>query len=179
VADVRESTLITGVKTVELASFSDERGRFLETFRKEWFPERSWEAIQANRSDSKKGVLRGLHFHRQQVDYWVLAEGRVRVGLYDLRVSSPTRGQAESFELRAEIPQGVFIPVGVAHGFLALEDSTLTYLIDNYYDAGDEFGVAWDDPALGIPWDIRRPVLSPRDRANPRLDEIPLDQLPR
>ena len=61
---------IDGIKYVHLRGFGDERGRFMETFRREWFPERSWDMIQANRSDSVAGVLRGLHYHFHQVDYW-------------------------------------------------------------------------------------------------------------
>ena len=90
--DIVESNVIAGLKTVTLTEFADSRGRFVETFRKEWFPERTWEIVQANRSDSAEHVLRGLHFHHHQVDYWYPLRGRIRVGLYDLRKSSPTRG---------------------------------------------------------------------------------------
>ncbi len=176
--EIRESSRIRGVKFVPLQSFSDPRGRFLETFRKEWFPERSWEAVQTNRSDSRQGVLRGLHFHLRQVDFWVPAEGRIRIGLADLRRSSPTRGAVEVEELSGDAPVGVFVPVGVAHGFAALTDATLIYVVDNYYDASDEHGVAWNDPDLAVPWEVEDPVLSGRDRANPLLARIPEDALP-
>jgi dTDP-4-dehydrorhamnose 3,5-epimerase len=176
---VRESERIAGVKIVSLTEFADERGRFLETFRRSWFPERTWDHVQANRSDSRKDVLRGLHFHHHQVDYWYLVGGRIRVGLHDLRRSSPTRGASETLVMGMDDPVGVFVPVGVAHGFLALEDSTLTYLVDEYYDASDEHGVAWNDPDVGIDWGIDEPLLSARDVANPRLREIPEDALPR
>ena len=176
---VRESDRIAGVKIVTLTAFADERGRFLETFRRAWFPERAWDHVQANRSDSRRGVLRGLHYHFHQVDYWYLVSGRIRVGLYDLRRASATRGAGEVLEMGMEEPIGVFVPVGVAHGFVALEDSTLTYLVDEYYDASDEHGVAWNDPDIALDWGIADPVLSPRDLANPRLREIPQDALPR
>src|SRR5690606_17249652 len=141
----------------------------IETFRKEWFPERAWERVQTNRSDSKAGVLRGLHYHHRQVDYWYVPFGRIRVGLADLRPSSPTYLQSAVLELGDHNPVGLFIPIGVAHGFAALTDATLTYLVDNYYDNSDENGVAWDDPQLRVPWDIAAPVLSQRDLANPYL----------
>ncbi len=176
---VEPSRHIVGVKFVHLQVFEDERGRFMETFRKEWFPERSWERIQTNRSDSKAGVLRGLHYHFHQVDYWVCPFGRVRVALADLRPDSPTFRRVETVDLGPEHPLGIFIPVGVAHGFVALTDATLLYLVDNYYDGSDEHGVAWDDPDLAIPWQVDAPLLSPRDRANPRLAEIAPDRLPR
>lgn len=178
VTNVRESSLIRGVRVVELASFADERGRFLESFRKEWFPEISWDVIQANRSDSRKNVLRGLHFHLHQVDYWYPAFGRLQVALYDLRRGSPTRGAREVFEIGESEPMGVLVPPGVAHGFLALSDATLTYLVDRYYDPGDEYGVAWNDPTVAVPWNTDSPLLSERDRKNPLLEEIPADRLP-
>ena len=89
---IREAPEIQGVKLVALTPHPDARGRFLETFRKSWFPERTWETLQGNLSRSRAGVLRGLHYHFTQVDYWVPVEGRARVGLYDLRKQSPTRG---------------------------------------------------------------------------------------
>lgn len=176
--DIQPSAQIRGVARVRLTPFQDERGRFVETFRKEWFPERGWTDVQTNRSDSRRGVLRGLHYHLRQIDYWIPAQGRLRVGLYDLRRGSPTRGRAEVLELDAADPCGLFVPVGVAHGFLALTDATLNYIVDAYYDATDELGVAWNDPVMGIDWGTEDPVLSPRDRGNPLLAAIPEDALP-
>lgn len=177
--EIVPSTLIRGVKFVHLRAFSDARGRFLETFRKEWFPERSWQVFQTNRSDSKQGVLRGLHFHFHQVDYWYVPAGRIRVGMADLRRSSPTRGATETLEIGDNNQMGVFIPCGVAHGFYAQTDATLTYLVDNYYDGADERGVAWNDPDLGIAWQLAAPpLISARDAANPLLRDLPADCLP-
>jgi dTDP-4-dehydrorhamnose 3,5-epimerase len=174
-----ESRVIQGVTTVDLVVHADPRGRFAETFRKEWFPQRSWERIQCNRSESRAGVLRGLHYHHRQVDYWHCVAGRIRVGLYDLRRSSPTRGRAQVLELGQEQPQGLFIPTGVAHGFVALSDAVLIYVVDNYYHNTDELGVAWDDHNLGLDWGLEAaPVLSDRDAANPRLADIPAQALP-
>jgi dTDP-4-dehydrorhamnose 3,5-epimerase len=73
---------------------------------------------------------------------------------------------------------GLYIPSGVAHGFLALTQATLIYFVDNYYDGSDEYGVAWDDPDIGVPWGAEEPVVSRRDRENPRLSEIPIRDLP-
>ncbi|MEW5985884.1 MAG: dTDP-4-dehydrorhamnose 3,5-epimerase [Chloroflexota bacterium] len=176
---IRESSHIPGVLLVELRPFADERGRFMETFRKEWFPHRNWSLIQANRSDSKAGVLRGLHYHHHQVDYWYVVNGRLRAGLVDLRRGSSTFRATQLIDVGADDHLGLYIPVGVAHGFLALTDVTLTYLVDNYYDGGrDEWGVAWDDPDIGLAWGIETPLVSPRDQGNPRLCDIPLDRLP-
>lgn len=175
-ADIVESESIRGVRRVRLVSHADERGSFLETFRAEWFPE--WSAAQANCSRSRENVLRGLHFHRRQIDYWYLAAGRIRVGLADLREGSPTRGGHEVLEMSETEPLALFIPPGVAHGYLSLAPSTLVYLVNRNYDPADELGVAWDDPDLGIPWGASSPILSDRDRKNPRLMEIPAAQRP-
>jgi dTDP-4-dehydrorhamnose 3,5-epimerase len=177
-AEIDESDVIAGVKLARLQVRGDERGRFMETFRKEWFPERSWQAVQTNCSYSQANVLRGLHYHRRQVDYWFVPQGMIRVALVDLRRSSPTRGASQSLEIGDQHRMGVFIPVGVAHGFLALTDAVLTYLVDNYHDGTDEHGVAWNDPALGVNWGASDPILSPRDRQNPLLRDIPAEQLP-
>ncbi len=169
---------IDGVKYVHLRGFGDERGRFMETFRREWFPERSWDMIQTNRSDSVAGVLRGLHYHFNQVDYWYVPRGRIQVGLADLRMGSPTFGVSHVLEIGEENEIGVYIPSGVAHGFLALTDVTLTYLVDQYYNSDDERGVAWDDPELAVAWANRKVILSERDEMNPRLSDISMDDLP-
>ncbi|MEO0564808.1 MAG: dTDP-4-dehydrorhamnose 3,5-epimerase family protein, partial [Chloroflexota bacterium] len=139
----------------------------------------SWEQTQLNRSISKPGVLRGLHYHLNQVDYWLLISGRIRVGLADLRASSSTYKVGATIDLDATDPTGLFIPVGVAHGFYALTDITLLYVVNQYYNRGaDERGVAWNDPELGVEWVVDDPVLSGRDQANRRLADIPLEERP-
>jgi dTDP-4-dehydrorhamnose 3,5-epimerase len=176
---IQESTFIKEVQIATLKPFADERGKFMETFRKEWFPQRSWDIIQTNRSDSRAGVLRGLHYHFHQVDYWYVIAGKIRAGLYDLRPKSPTYRAIQTIEMGEENQLGIFIPIGVAHGFVALTPVTLIYVVDNYYSGGDEHGVAWNDPNLGIPWRVESPLISPRDAANPLLKDIPHDKLPR
>ena len=172
------STLIDGVYTVPIRTFHDARGAFMETFRREWFPWVNWEKMQSNRSDSKANVLRGLHFHRHQIDYWYVPKGIVRAVMVDLRASSPTYRAVQIIELGEENNTGVFIPEGVAHGFLALTAATLTYIVNNYYDGKDEFGVAWNDPDLNIDWGVESPVISGRDAANPRFADIPQADIP-
>ncbi len=177
--DIQESSHIKDVQIVTLKAFGDSRGRFLETFRKEWFPQRSWDIIQTNRSDSVANVLRGLHYHFNQVDYWYVMAGRIRAALVDIRPDSPTYGVAETVEMGEENQRGLFIPVGVAHGFVALTDVTLTYIVDNYYDGDDEYGVVWNDPQVAMPWGVAEPLLSGRDAANPLLKDIPAEKLPK
>jgi len=175
-----ESERIGGVYLVDIKGFSEPRGFFAETFRTEWFPQRDWSRLQCNRSESTAGVLRGLHFHHRQADYWHCVVGTLRVGLFDMRVSSATQGAAQVLELAAECPQGLLIPPGVAHGYLALTDVTLMYVVDQYYDGGaDESGVAWNDPALGLDWGCSTaPLLSDRDAGSPRLNELDAESLP-
>jgi dTDP-4-dehydrorhamnose 3,5-epimerase len=176
---IEESPIIKDVQIATLKYFADERGRFMESFRKEWFPQRSWERMQTNRSDSKAGVLRGLHYHFYQIDYWYVVNGAIRAALCDIRPDSPTQGAVQTIEMSADNPLGIFIPVGVAHGFVTLSDATLLYVVDNYYDGGaDEFGVAWNDPDLAVPWGVENPLVSPRDEANPLLKDIPRHNLP-
>lgn len=177
-ATIRESQSITGVYVVELAAYGDERGRFSEAFRKSWFPQRHWERIQFNRSESHAGVVRGLHYHFHQVDYWCVMHGEIRAALVDIRPDSPTFRATQIVPMGGEALRGLFIPVGVAHGFAALMPTVLTYVVDNYYDSQDEYGVAWDDPGLALDWGVREPQLSARDRGNPRLDDIPAERLP-
>ena len=163
--------VIQGVVVRELDVHADERGRFVETFRREWVPGAP-EMVQANRADRQAGCVVGLHFHRRQADWWYVVVGRARVVLHDLRVGSPTDGETMSFDMTGTEPRGVYIPPGVAHGFASLTDLTLTYLVDGYYDPDDELGVAWDDPEIAADWGVDSPVLSDRDRMLPSRREL-------
>jgi dTDP-4-dehydrorhamnose 3,5-epimerase len=177
---IKNSEIIEGLQIVTLREFPDERGAFSEIFRREWFPQVSWENLQSNRSKSKAHVLRGLHYHFHQVDYWYVPEGKIRAGLLDLRPHSPTYKAVQTIEMGAENNLGLFIPIGVAHGFYALTDCTLIYYVNNYYNSRDEFGVAWDDSALGLDWgNLQAPLVSERDMNNPLMAQIPADLMPR
>jgi dTDP-4-dehydrorhamnose 3,5-epimerase len=176
VPTVRESGEIAGVYIVEPDVHGDDRGIFVETFRREWIPT-AREMIQANRADRAPGAVVGLHYHLHQADYWYVPLGRARVVLHDLRTDSPTEGKTMSFDLGARADgthdhRGVFIPPGVAHGFASLTAVTITYLVDGYYNPADELGVAWDDPEIGADWGVSDPVLSNRDQANPMRSAI-------
>jgi dTDP-4-dehydrorhamnose 3,5-epimerase len=175
---VEASELIADVMIVTPDVFGDSRGRFIETYRRSWFP-LGREMVQANRSDRQQGALVGLHYHLHQADYWYVTRGRARVVLHDLRIGSPTDGATEILEIGEHDDRGVFIPPGVGHGFAAVTDLTLTYLVDSYYNAADELGVAWDDPDLDADWGVADPVVSTRDMANPRRSEIPDNLRPR
>jgi dTDP-4-dehydrorhamnose 3,5-epimerase len=177
VADVEESKQIKGVHVVRLSSHPDDRGRFIETFRRSWVPGCN-EMVQGNRSDSKPGVLRGIHYHLFQADYWYVPSGRSIAALVDMRQSSPTYKTVETIEMGDENEVGVYIPPGVGHGFYALTAVTMTYMVDQYFDGSDEFGVRYDDPALAIGWPEGERIVSDRDRENPLLADIPEENLP-
>jgi dTDP-4-dehydrorhamnose 3,5-epimerase len=83
-----------------------------------------------------------------------------------------------SLELSHLDPQGLYIPTGVAHGFVTLEETNLLYIVDNYYDGEDEYGVAWNDPKLGVRWGVEDPIISSRDQENPLFSDIPDTDLP-
>jgi dTDP-4-dehydrorhamnose 3,5-epimerase len=171
------TTSIDGVIIVPFKSFGDDRGYFFESYRRSWIPG-AREMVQGNCSFSKKGVLRGLHYHRKQADLWAVPSGAVRAALYDFRASSPTFGVALTLEMGERNPVGLYIPKGVAHGFYALQDSFMTYLVDEFYDNSDELGILWNDPALGLAWGAQDPILSKRDQDNPALAAIPADRRP-
>ncbi|MDP9402715.1 MAG: dTDP-4-dehydrorhamnose 3,5-epimerase family protein [Actinomycetota bacterium] len=176
-AGVVESETIAGVVIVEPEGHGDERGRFSETYRRSWFPE-GREMVQANRSDRRAGSVIGLHYHLHQADYWYVPRGRARVVLHDLREGSPTDAATLVLEIGDGDDKGVYIPPGVAHGFAALTDLTITYLVDAYYNPDDELGVAWDDPAVGADWGVTDPVLSKRDQSNPARSALPPGRRP-
>ena len=176
-AEVVESDTIVGVLVVTPTVHGDDRGWFSETYRRSWFPD-GREMVQGNRSDKIAGSLVGLHYHLHQADYWYVPRGRAQVVLHDLRDGSPTEGATLSMEIGDDNQQGVYIPPGVAHGFAAVTDLTITYLVDHYYNPADELGVAWDDPALGVDWRVGDPILSERDKKNPLRAEIPPGRRP-
>ena len=179
------ASAIRGVRWGAVARHGDERGSFRELWRAGWFPDLAGigapepRFMQANLSTSAAGVLRGLHFHRRQLDFWVVADGRAWVALVDARPlldGSGGRPIVETREVAADAT--VTIPAGVAHGFLALERLQLAYFVTAEYDGTDELGFAWDDPLAAIPWPVvrgrpdGRPILSGRDRANPSLAQL-------
>ncbi len=175
-AELTESELIDGVVMVEPTIHTDERGYFVETYRREWFG-LGREMIQGNRGSRQAGAVVGLHYHLHQADYWYVPSGHVRVVLHDLRVGSRTDGATQMLDM-GEVDGaennhlGLFIPPGVAHGFASITDCTLTYLVDGYYNPADELGVLWNDPELGADWGLKDPILSARDSANPTRADI-------
>jgi dTDP-4-dehydrorhamnose 3,5-epimerase len=176
-AEVVKSDKIDGVYVVRLRSHPDDRGRFVETFRRRWIPG-AREMVQANRSDSQPRVLRGIHYHLFQADYWYVPTGRSFTALVDLRPKSPTHKAVETLEMGEQNEVGVYIPPGVGHGFYALTPVVMTYLVDQEFDGSDEFGVRYDDSTLAVAWPEGERIVSDRDKANPALADIPAENLP-
>lgn len=168
-------TQIEGVLVIEPALFSDERGWFAESFNAARF-EAGLAAlglppagpfVQDNHSCSHKGVLRGLHYQRSphaQGKLIRVVQGRAFDVVVDLRRSSSTCKQSLGIELSAQNKRMLWIPAGLAHGFLALEDNThFLYKTTGYYHHPSEASIRWDDPELSIPWPMQEVILSPKD----------------
>lgn len=175
-------TTLPGVVLLELDVFTDARGRFMETYRRERYEEAGvaigLEFVQDNFSTSVRGALRGLHYQlaHPQGKLIHVPRGEVFDVAVDVRVGSPTFGRWSGTVLSADNHRQLWIPPGFAHGFLVSSDSAdVAYKCTATYAPGDERSVRWDDPELAIAWPLEGgPLLSPRDAAAPLLREAEL-----
>jgi dTDP-4-dehydrorhamnose 3,5-epimerase len=176
-------TPIRGILRIRPDVHGDERGFFLEGFHAKKFAALGIPQlfVQDNHSRSAKGVLRGLHFqkrHPQGKLIRVLSGSLFDVAV-DIRRASPTFGQWFGLVLTARDPEFLYVPEGMAHGFLALEEGTeLFYKCTDFYDSTDEGGIRWDDPGIGIAWPEPPKVISPKDAVFPFLSELAPEDLP-
>lgn len=162
---------IPGVLLIEPAVFGDARGFFLETWRNDVFRSRvcDVEFIQDNLSRSRQGTVRGMHYQLQHTQGKLVrcAAGRIWDVIVDMRRSSPTFGRWLGAELSDENQQQLWIPPGLAHGFLVLSGSAdVSYKVTDDYHPQSERTVLWNDPAIGIRWPIPAgvtPLLSEKD----------------
>ena len=174
-------TDIEGVVIIEPKVFGDERGYFLESWSQRDFDAQvsPVKFVQDNESKSRYGVLRGLHFQKgkdAQSKLVRVISGRVLDVAVDIRKGSPTFGQHVTVELTGENHRQIFIPRGFAHGFVVLSpEAVFQYKCDNLYAPQSEGAVAWDDPALGIDWQIPAGdiILSEKDKHHPTLANCP------
>lgn len=181
-------TRLPGVKRIEPAVHTDDRGHFLESYQARRYAEllgAPVNFVQDNCSRSRKGVLRGLHYQvrHPQGKLIRVSQGAVFDVAVDLRPDSPTFGQWEGLVLEAEryaplagyaaAPSQLWIPPGFAHGFLVLSESaTVDYKCTDYYHPEDEACLRWDDPDLAIAWPQADPILSDRDRQGDTLKAL-------
>lgn len=179
-------TSIEGVKIVDVNAYGDSRGYFMETYKQSDFVAGGIGCVfvQDNQSSSVRGVLRGLHFQIEhpQSKLVRVVSGKVFDVAVDLRKDSATYGKWEGVVLSAENGRQFFIPRGFAHGFLVLSDSAeFCYKCDDVYHPGDEGGLMWNDPTIGIEWpaldgdglfDESQLVLSDKDRRHPPLSAL-------
>lgn len=175
------NTDIPGLLILEPVIHGDARGYFFEAFNQKDFDEAVGmhvTFVQDNESKSSYGVLRGLHFQKgghAQAKLVRVVSGRVLDVAVDMRPGSPTFGRHVSVELTGENHRMFFIPRGFAHGFSVLsEEAVFQYKCDNFYCPESEGGIAWDDPSLGIDWQLPAEAvkLSDKDRRNPKISEL-------
>ena len=170
-------TDIEGVVIIEPEVFGDSRGYFMESFSQRAFDREvaSVRFVQDNRSYSRYGVVRGLHYQKEPYSQSKLVScvvGRVLDVAVDIREDSPTYGKYVAVELSAENRRQLFIPKGFAHGFAVLsEEALFEYKCDEFYHPEAECGIAWDDPTIGIDWRLPKEdiILSPKDANYKRL----------
>jgi dTDP-4-dehydrorhamnose 3,5-epimerase len=173
-------TKLDGVVLLEPEVHGDSRGFMVETFRADTWAELGVgvEFVQHNHSRSSKGTLRGIHFQTApgQAKLVRCPRGAIVDVAVDLRRGSPTYGQWEAHVLDDESHRQLFVPVGFGHGFAVLSDvADVTYLLSSPYDPETEAGIAWDDPDVGVDWQVDEPLLSERDKAAPRLSDVAND----
>jgi dTDP-4-dehydrorhamnose 3,5-epimerase len=173
----RLETRIDGLVLIEPRVIADDRGFFFETFRADEYADLGIDVpfVQDNHSRSVRGTVRALHFQLEpgQAKLVRAARGAIWDVAVDLRRDSSTYGRYEAFELTDENAHQLFVPVGFGHGFCVTSDTAdVTYKVSSYYHGPTERGIAFDDPAIGIPWPVEEPLVSERDRSNPMLEEI-------
>ncbi|MES2308285.1 MAG: dTDP-4-dehydrorhamnose 3,5-epimerase family protein [Verrucomicrobiota bacterium] len=165
---------LPGVFLLDLKCFEDSRGFFIKNFQKKLLQEKeidfdTWESFY---SSSQKDVIRGMHFQEPPEDHHKVVQcmrGHITDVLLDLR-KGPTYGKYCSFELKAKSPQALFIPKGIAHGFVSREDeSWMIYFVTSAHDSKCDRGIRWD--SFGFDWKSEKPIISDRDRAHPALND--------
>ena len=170
-------TKIEGVFIIDVKTYGDKRGYFMETYKQEDFfaAGLNYIFVQDNQSSSYKGVLRGLHFQKKfpQAKLVRVLKGEVFDVAVDLRANSETYGQWVGVLLSEENHRQFMIPRGFAHGFLVISEmAEFAYKCDEKYHPEDEGGIIWNDPDIAIEWPkVNEVILSEKDRRNPSLSE--------
>ena len=174
---------IPGVLLIEPMAFEDDRGFFLETYHEKKYPEAGIDKpfVQDNHSHSCRGTLRGLHYqlkHPQGKLVYVI-RGEIFDVAVDIRRGSTTFGQWTGTILSEKNKHQLFIPEGFAHGLCVIsETADVVYKCTDLYTTGDEYGILWSDPVIGVDWPVENPVLSEKDAESPRLMDVPEELFP-
>ena len=173
-----KNTEIDGVIIVKPKVFGDERGFFMESYKKSDFEKNGilGEFNQDNHSKSARGILRGLHFQTEpyaQAKLVRCTKGKIYDVAVDLRQNSKTFGKYVKVELSEENKQMLFIPKGFAHGFITLTDAEILYKTQGEYNAQSDSGIIWNDKTININWEIDfEPILSEKDKVRPTFKEF-------
>ncbi len=171
------TTEVSGVIIIEPKSFNDDRGFFLETYKRSEFNKAGikLDFQQDNSSYSEANVMRGLHFQRPPFEQGKLVRvisGKIIDVAVDLRVGSPSFGKYVSVVLDDENKKMLYIPPGFAHGFLTLKKSYVHYKVTKEYNKDSEGGLLWNDPSLGVNWPAKEPLVIDKDKSWPRLKDL-------
>lgn len=170
-----KKTSISGLYVVQRPTFPDSRGFFREVFRmSELNPVLGFDfkPVQMNHSLSKQGVIRGVHAENWNKLVY-LVSGKMFAAIVDIRPDSSTFAKIETFTFDDNHRYALFISKGLANSICAVEgDIDYTYLVDAYYDGKDTRAIAWDDSDLKINWPVKNPIISNRDKANPKLRDL-------
>lgn len=171
-------TKLRGVKIIEPVAYGDNRGWFMETYNKSVFDEAglNYVFVQDNQSFSaQKGILRGLHFQKNpcaQAKLVRCTQGAIMDVAVDIRKGSDTYLQYVAVELSADNKRQLMIPRGFAHGFVTLTDNVMVqYKVDNVYSRENDRGIRYNDPDIGVEWNVDDPILSVKDTTSPFLKD--------
>ena len=170
-----KTTSVSGLLIIERDTHADERGFFREVFRmNELTPVLGFEfkPVQMNHSLSRPGVIRAIHAENWNKLVYPVS-GKMFAAIADIRPESSTFAKVETFIFDDSKKYALFISKGLANSICAVEgDVNYIYLVDAYYDGKDTRAIAWDDPDLKINWPVKNPLVSDRDKANPKLREL-------
>ena len=179
---VKRSTAIRGVFVIEPKIFSDDRGWFTESFNAQNFAsaiDQDYEFVQDNHSFSKQWTLRGIHYQtdKSQGKLVRVIKGSIFDVVVDLRQNSPTYGSWDGIELSADSHKQIWMPPGLAHGFLVLTPTAeVFYKTTDYYDPQSEVCLVWNDPTIGIKWPLPNDAplhINGKDLAGLSWDQVP------
>ena len=171
-----QKTAIDGLLVLKRSKHQDDRGFFKEIFHLneiEQMLNLEFKIVQVNHTYSKKGVLRGIHAEEWNKLIYPI-NGEVFIAIVDMRPNSPTFKKVEEFTINDEDRFALFVPKDLGNSYIVTSNQSVDYiyLVDAYYDGSDQRAIAWDDPDVNINWPIKDPIISERDKNNPKLRDL-------